>query len=118
MSNTVVAMRDVVQMCLVGFSIQIERVAMAESGVNNVACSSSILKHCCSLCEASKQVAKTQKALPTNLHMPHLIECCVRGGVHKPRLFSWPCCFGIDSVSYSYASYILHCPSISKSMLD
>ena len=60
-SNTVVAMRDVVQMCLVGFSIQIERVAMAESGNNNVACSSSILKHSCSLYEASKQVAETKK---------------------------------------------------------
>ena len=31
MSNTVVAMCDVVQMCFVGFSIQIEGAAMAES---------------------------------------------------------------------------------------
>ena len=30
-SNMVVAMRDVVQMCFVGFSIQIERAAVAES---------------------------------------------------------------------------------------
>ena len=31
MSNMVVAMRDVVQMCFVGFSIQIEGAAVAES---------------------------------------------------------------------------------------
>ena len=31
MSNTVVAMRDIVQMCFVGFSIQIEWAAVAES---------------------------------------------------------------------------------------
>ena len=107
-SNTIVAMRDIVQMCFVGFSIQIDRAAVAESvalfthcraiqlseccqpnrthariknckflartsqnhffsqltrimygceyiarlGVTNLASSPSILKHCCSLCEA------------------------------------------------------------------
>ena len=111
MSNTVVAMCDVVKMCFVGISIQIERAAVAESvalfthcravqlsehcrpsrrmhariknckffdlnkskslflvisnacmyeylarsGIKSVACRLSILKHCCSLCEASLQ---------------------------------------------------------------
>ena len=31
MSNTVVAMHDIVQMCFVGFSIQMERAAVTES---------------------------------------------------------------------------------------
>ena len=50
-------------------------------------------------------------ALPTNLHMARLST--VRGCTRAASI-SLSCCFGIDSVSCSYASCFLHCPSTSK----
>ena len=46
-SNTVVAMHDVVQMCLVGFTIQIERAAMAKSVALFTHCRAVQLLECC-----------------------------------------------------------------------
>ena len=53
------------------------------------------------------------KALPTSLHRPQL-SAVQGGGEERAAFISSPCCFGIDSVSYSYASCILHCPSTRK----
>ena len=43
------------------------------------------------------------------------IEHCM--GCTRAASISLSCCFGIDSVSCSYASCILHCPSTSKIVL-
>ena len=56
------------------------------------ACSSSSLKHCCSLCKAQKQVVKTKECSKgaTNKFSHASVERCMgggRGGVSEPRLF-------------------------------
>ena len=81
------------------------------SGVHNVACSSSIFEALLLSVRGCSRSKMRCIALPTNLHMPRL---SVVRGLRKPLFFLCVAASCIDSVSYSYASYILYCPCTSN----
>ena len=84
------------------------RVPNLRSGIDNV-CSLSVFEALVLSvrgCSRSK-VRCISLAPPTNLHMPRLSAV---QGVRKPFFFLCLAASCIDSMSYSYASYILDCP--------
>ena len=119
MSNTVAAMHDVVELCFVGFSIQIEWAAVTESVALFTYCRAvhlsehcqpsrrmhARIKNCKNFFQTSQNhfVSQLTYMYATN-NMPWLDWALYgggEGGCKQAAFMSWPCCFSIDHVSSS-----------------